>query len=80
MLRIEASEIDGGGVDNVLAPFPLLKRGQWGTSLEIQWLGLYAPKAGDLCSIPGQGTRSHKPQYEVHMPQLFYLIISKIHK
>ena len=79
MLRIETSVIDGG-VDNVLAPFPLLKRGQWGTSLEIQWLGLYAPKAGDLCSIPGQGTRSHKPQHEVHMPQLFYLIINKIHK
>ena len=30
-----------------------------GTSLVFQWLGLWAPNAGDLGSISGQGTRSH---------------------
>ena len=30
-----------------------------GTSLVVQWLGLHAPNAGGLGSIPGQGTRSH---------------------
>ena len=29
-----------------------------GTSLVVQWLRLYAPNAGCLGSIPGQGTRS----------------------
>ena len=29
------------------------------TSLGVQWLGLWAPNAGDLGSISGQGTRSH---------------------
>ena len=33
-----------------------------GTSLVVQWLRLYAPSAGGLDSIPGQGTRSHMPQ------------------
>ena len=28
----------------------------------VQWLRLYAPKAGAWGSIPGQGTRSHIPQ------------------
>ena len=30
-----------------------------GTSLVAQWLRLCAPNAGDLGSIPGQGTRLH---------------------
>ena len=34
------------------------KRGS-GTSVEVQWLRLCAPNAGDPGSIPGQGTRSH---------------------
>ena len=29
------------------------------TSLVVQWLRICAPNAGDLGSIPGQGTRSH---------------------
>ena len=33
-----------------------------GTSLAVQWLRLHAPSAGSPGSIPGQGTRSHKPQ------------------
>ena len=33
-----------------------------GTSLVVQWLRLCAPKAGDLGSIPSQGTRSHMLQ------------------
>ena len=41
-------------------------RRQWkrisGTSLVVQWLGLWAPNAGARGSIPGQGTRSHIPQ------------------
>ena len=38
-------------------------------SLVVQWLRFWAPNAGDLSSIPGQGTRSHKPQRRVHMLQ-----------
>ena len=33
-----------------------------GTSLVVQWLGIYTPNAGGPGSIPGQGTRSHMPQ------------------
>ncbi|TEA34432.1 hypothetical protein DBR06_SOUSAS6410081, partial [Sousa chinensis] len=39
-------------------------------SLVAQWLKLCAPNAGDLGSIPGQGTRSHTPQLRARMPQL----------
>ena len=36
------------------------KRGTfYGTSLVVQWVRLHTPNAGDLGSIPGQGTRSH---------------------
>ena len=38
-----------------------------GTSLEVQWLRISAPNAGDLGSIPDQGTRSHMPQLTVHV-------------
>ena len=31
----------------------------WRVSTVVQWLGLHAPKAGGLGSVPGQGTRSH---------------------
>ena len=37
-------------------------KGISGTSLVIQWLTLWAPRAGGLGSIPGQETRSHMPQ------------------
>ena len=48
-------------------PFPPLKpaslqwilKSQMGTSLVAQWMRLCAPNAGDLGSIPGQGTGSH---------------------
>ena len=33
-----------------------------GTSLEVQWLELHAPKVGRSGLIPGQGTRSCMPQ------------------
>ena len=33
-----------------------------GTPLVVQWLRLHTANAGDLDSIPGQGTRSHMPQ------------------
>ena len=36
--------------------------GLQGTSLVIQWLGLHASNAGGPGSIPGQKTRSHRPQ------------------
>ena len=39
------------------------------TSLVAQWLRLYAPNAGGLTSIPDQGTRSHRLQQRVCMPQ-----------
>ena len=39
-----------------------LKKKREGTSLVVQWLKRYAPKAGGSSSIPGQGTESHMPQ------------------
>ena len=38
--------------------------------LVVQWLRLHAPNAGGLGSIPDQGTKSHVPQWRVHMLQL----------
>ena len=35
------------------------------TSLGVQWLGLRAPRAGALGSIPHQGTRSHTSQLKI---------------
>ena len=42
----------------------------WGLPLLVQWLRLWAPSIGGLSLIPGQGTRSPKPQLRVCMPQL----------
>ena len=39
------------------------------TSLVVQCLRLCAPNAGDAGSIPGQGTRSHKPQLRASQAQ-----------
>ena len=36
----------------------------------VQWLRLQAPRAGDLGSIPGQGTISQTLQLRVCKPQL----------
>ena len=36
-----------------------LEKEEQGTSLVVQWVRLHALNAGDLDSIPGQGTRSH---------------------
>lgn len=33
-----------------------------GTSLAVQWLGLYAPNVGGQGSIPGHKSRSNVPQ------------------
>ena len=33
--------------------------------LVIQWLRFHTPNAGGLCSIPGQGTKSHMPQLKI---------------
>ena len=38
-------------------------------SNQVQWLRLLTPKAGDLGSTPGQGTRSHTPQLRFHLLQ-----------
>ena len=43
---------------------PHLKKPSPGTSLVVQWLGLQAPIAEGLGSIPGQGTRLPKLQWE----------------
>ena len=43
----------------------VLKDPTTGTSLVVQWLRLRAPNAGDLGSIPGQGTRSRMPQLKI---------------
>ena len=40
----------------------LVKIVRAGTSLVVQWLRLHAPNAAGIGSIPGQGTRSRKPQ------------------
>ena len=42
----------------------MLERYLSGTSLVVQWLGLCAPEAGVLGSIPGLGTGSYMPQFE----------------
>ena len=34
-----------------------LKKKNHGSSLEVQWLGLCAPTAGGMGSIPGHGTK-----------------------
>ena len=41
--------------------------GSLGTSLVVQWLGLYAPDAGGPGSIPGRGARSVMSQLRVYM-------------
>ena len=41
------------------------KKGTGGTSPVVRWLGLCAPNAGGLGSIPGQGTRSHMLQLKI---------------
>ena len=33
--------------------------------LIVQWLRLHAPNAGDLGSIPAQGSRSYMPQLKI---------------
>ena len=47
-----------------------IKNHYMGTSLVVWWLRLWAPNAGCPSSIPGQGTRSHKPQLRVWMLSL----------
>ena len=42
-----------------------LLRDNVGTSLVIQWLGLYTPNAVDLGSTPGQGTKSQMLQLRI---------------
>ena len=39
-----------------------------GTSLVVRWLRLHTPNAEGPHSIPGWGTRSHRPQQRVCMP------------
>ena len=39
-----------------------------GISLVVQWLRLHAPNVGGPDLIPGQGTRSHMPKVQIHMP------------
>ena len=57
-----------------------LRKKDLGTSLVVLWLRLHAPKAGFLGSIPGQRTRSHKPQLRVCMPQLVQTSCSRKNK
>ena len=45
-------------------------RNSRGPSLVVQWPRHYAPNAGALGSIPGQGTGAYMLQLRVHMPQL----------
>ena len=41
-----------------------------GTSLVVQWLGLYPPKAGGQVLIPVWGTRYHMLQIRACIPHL----------
>ena len=43
----------------------------------VQWLRPFAPRAGDLGSIPGWGTRAHMLQLRVHMLQLKVLCAAR---
>ena len=47
-----------------------LKHLRIGPSLVVHWLRHCSPNAGGPGSIPGQGTRFHKLQLRVRMPQL----------
>ena len=47
-----------------------LQCGLLGTFLVVQWLRLRAPEGGGLGSIPGQRTRSYRPQLRVCLSQL----------
>lgn len=40
---------------------------------------LHAPDAAGTSAIPGPGTRSHKPQLRVHVPQLRPCAVESIH-
>ena len=51
--------------DTSLNPRTILLEPNPRTTLVVQWLRLCAPNAGDLSSIPGQGTRSHMPQLKI---------------
>ena len=51
-----------------VGPAIALEKPRLGTSLGLQWLGLHAPKAGGLGSIPGQETGSCKMQLSFWMP------------
>ena len=55
-----------------------LRKSEEGTSLVVQWLRLYTPNAQSPGCIPGQGTKSHKPQLRVGMSQLKILLLAKI--
>ena len=46
----------------------LIFKKSFGISLVVHWLRLCTPNAGDLGSIPGQGTRSHMPQLKILRP------------
>ena len=54
----------------ILELLTVLKKKGGGTSLLVQWLRLQAPNAGGLGLIPGHGTRSHRLQLRICMPQL----------
>ena len=47
-----------------------IRRWLRGTSLVVQWLRLHVPYAKGLGLIPHQGTRSHRLQLRVFLPQL----------
>ena len=48
----------------------ILKECYTGTSLGVQWLGLWTLNGGEPGSIPSQETRSHIQQLRVWMQQL----------
>jgi len=41
-----------------------------GASLMVQWLKRHTPNTGGLSSIPGQGTKSRRPQPRVLVMQV----------
>ena len=48
----------------------LIFKKSFGISLVVHWLRLCTPTAGDLGSIPGQGTRSHMSQLRTRCSQI----------
>ena len=66
---------------NLVCSLCFKKKKDFGASLVVEQLRLHAPNTGGLYSIPGWGTRSHRPQLTSSTAKKKkFLYISKIKK